>query len=87
MAGVNDGFRQGGIAAGVAAFGALVPAAAALGHGVAGSYVSGLREALWIRAGVAALSAAATALLLQVQAGREEAESPFASVDAVSELA
>ncbi|HEX7198985.1 MAG TPA: hypothetical protein VF213_05890, partial [Dongiaceae bacterium] len=32
MAGVNDVFRQGGMALGVAAFGALVPAAAALGH-------------------------------------------------------
>src|SRR5437763_9410522 len=33
--GVNDAFRRGGIAVGVAAFGALVPATAALGHGSA----------------------------------------------------
>ena len=32
-AGINDAFRQGGIAVGVAAFGALFSATAALGHG------------------------------------------------------
>ncbi|MEP7025142.1 MAG: MFS transporter [Actinomycetota bacterium] len=44
-AGVHDTFRQGGIAVGVAAFGALVPAASALGHGSAGAYVRGLHHA------------------------------------------
>ena len=41
-AGVNDMFRQAGIAVGVAALGALVPAAAALGDGSPQSYVDGL---------------------------------------------
>jgi hypothetical protein len=37
LAGVNDVFRQGGIAVGVAAFGAIAPGAGALGHGAAGA--------------------------------------------------
>ena len=41
-AGVNDTFRQAGIAVGVAALGALVPAEAALGGGSAERYVDGL---------------------------------------------
>ncbi len=39
-AGVNDVFRQAGIAVGVAAFGALVPAQAAIGIGSPGAYVT-----------------------------------------------
>ena len=64
LAGVNDAFRQGGIAVGVAVFGALVPAAAALGHGSAVSYVAGLHNALFAGAGVAALGAVVTAVLI-----------------------
>ncbi len=64
LAGVNDAARQGGIAVGVAAFGALVPAAAALGHGSAGSYVAGLRHALLLGAAVATAGAATTAALV-----------------------
>src|SRR5262249_22053468 len=45
-AGVNDAFRQGGIAVGVAAFGVLIPASAALGHGSPEGYVAGLHHAL-----------------------------------------
>ena len=41
-AGVNDMFRQAGIAVGVAALGALVPAGAAFGDGSPQSYVDGL---------------------------------------------
>jgi EmrB/QacA subfamily drug resistance transporter len=44
-AGVHDTARQAGIAVGVGAFGALVPAASALGHGSAASYVHGLHHA------------------------------------------
>lgn len=62
--GVNDAFRQGGIAVGVAAFGALVPAAAALGHGSSTAYVPGLHHALVIGAGLAATGALGVAALL-----------------------
>jgi predicted MFS family arabinose efflux permease len=64
LAGVNDVFRQGGIAVGVAAFGAIVPDAGALGHGAAGAYVSGLHEALFIGAALAAAGAVATVALI-----------------------
>ena len=63
-AGVNDAFRQGGIAVGVAAFGALVPAAAALGHGSPESYVAGMHTALLVGAALAAAGALASAVLL-----------------------
>jgi EmrB/QacA subfamily drug resistance transporter len=62
--GVNDAFRQGGIAVGVAAFGALVPADAALGHGSGEAYVTGLHHALVIGAAVAAVGAVTSAALL-----------------------
>ena len=52
-AGVNDTFRQAGIAVGVAALGALIPAENALGGGSAQGYVDGLHDALWAGAGLA----------------------------------
>jgi EmrB/QacA subfamily drug resistance transporter len=64
-AGVNDMFRQAGIAVGVAALGALVPAGAALGAGSPQAYVDGLHDALWVGAVVATAAAAATALLIR----------------------
>jgi predicted MFS family arabinose efflux permease len=72
-AGVNDAFRQGGIAVGVAAFGVLVPASAALGHGSATSYVTGLHHALLIGAGLAAIGAllASKLIALRDQASEE----------------
>lgn len=63
-AGVNDTFRQAGIAVGIAALGALIPAQAALGHGDPQSYVSGLRHALMAGAALAAGGAIATGWLL-----------------------
>jgi EmrB/QacA subfamily drug resistance transporter len=63
-AGVNDAFRQTGIAVGVAAFGVLVPAAAALGHGTPEAYVAGWHTALLVGVVVAATGAAASAVLL-----------------------
>jgi EmrB/QacA subfamily drug resistance transporter len=63
-AGVNDAFRQGGIAVGVAAFGALVPAGAALGHGSPDAYVTGLHHALLVGATLAAVGTIASAVLL-----------------------
>ncbi|MGH2839192.1 MAG: hypothetical protein ACRDKY_00025 [Solirubrobacteraceae bacterium] len=44
-AGVNDTFRQAGIAVGVAALGALALAEAALGGGSSAAYVDGLHQA------------------------------------------
>jgi EmrB/QacA subfamily drug resistance transporter len=80
-AGVNDMFRQAGIAVGTAALGALVPAAAALGDGSPQSYVDGLHDALWVGAALAAAAAVATAMLIR---GRSPAAVP---ADAVPETA
>jgi hypothetical protein len=63
-AGVNDAFRMGGVAVGVAAFGALVPAAAALGHGSPESYVTGMHHAMYVGTILAAAGAIASAALL-----------------------
>jgi EmrB/QacA subfamily drug resistance transporter len=76
-AGVNDTFRQGGIAVGVAGLGALVPAADALGGGSPAAYVSGLHEALLAGAGLAGIGAVAAALLIRSkQAERTPAATP-----------
>jgi EmrB/QacA subfamily drug resistance transporter len=68
-AGVNDTFRQAGIAVGVAAFGAMVPATGALGGGDAQAYVDGLHTALLVGAGLAGVGALASARLLGVRSG------------------
>ena len=79
-AGANDTFRQAGIAVGVAALGALIPAQAALGTGDAQSFVDGLRSALIVGAGLAAVGALATAWLL----GPKCEECPNLAADAAS---
>ncbi len=66
-AGVNDTFRQAGIAVGIAALGALIPAQAALGHGDPQSYVNGLHNALLAGAALAAAGAVASAHLLRTR--------------------
>jgi len=63
-AAVNDTFRQAGIAVGVAALGALIPAADAFG-GDAGSYVGGLHDALWVGAVVAFAGAIGAWMLIR----------------------
>jgi predicted MFS family arabinose efflux permease len=64
-AGVNDTFRQAGIAVGVAALGALVPAGAVLGEGGSpAEYVDGLHNALWVGALLCVVGAAASWRLL-----------------------
>ena len=68
-AGVNDMFRQAGIAVGVAALGALIPAGAAFGDGAPQMYVDGFHTALWVGASVAVTAAVGTALLIR---GSEE---------------
>jgi hypothetical protein len=69
-AGVNDMFRQAGIAVGVAVLGALVPADAAFGDGSPQAYVDGMRNALWVGAGLAVVAAVCTALLIRGQVGQ-----------------
>ncbi len=77
-AGANDTFRQAGIAVGVAAFGALVPGAAALGHGSATAYVNGMHTALLVGAALAVVGAAGSALLLGVRRPALAGEVDFA---------
>jgi EmrB/QacA subfamily drug resistance transporter len=64
-AGVNDMFRQAGIAVGVAALGALVPASAAFGDGSPQTYVDGFHNALWVGAVLAGACAVASAVLIR----------------------
>lgn len=63
-AGVNDTFRHTGIAVGVAAFGALVPAGGALGHGSAEAYVTGFHHALIAGSVLAAVGCLLSAWLI-----------------------
>jgi len=63
-AGVNDTFRQMGIAVGIAALGAVIPARDALGSGSAAGYVAGLHDALLIATVVAAAGSLATMALI-----------------------
>ena len=77
-AGVNDVFRQSGIALGVAALGAVFPAVSVLNGGQPAAYVDALGRALWISAAIAVLGA-----LVVIVAMR----SARASVDAVGPVA
>ncbi len=63
-AGVNDTFRQAGIALGVAALGAMIPAADAFG-GDAANYVEGLHTAAFVSAGVLLVGAVASVALIR----------------------
>jgi EmrB/QacA subfamily drug resistance transporter len=63
-AGVNDTFRQAGIAVGVAAFGALVPAGGALGHGSAETFVHGFHHAIIAGSVLAAVGGLLSAWLI-----------------------
>jgi EmrB/QacA subfamily drug resistance transporter len=65
-AGANDAFRQGGIAVGVAVFGAVVPAASALGGGSPADYVTGMHHAAIIAAAVAGIGAITCARLFRI---------------------
>lgn len=64
-AGVNDTFRQGGIALGVAMLGALVPAQAAFGGGSAAAYVDGLHNAFYLGGAIAIVGAIAAGILIR----------------------
>jgi hypothetical protein len=71
---VNDTFRQAGIAVGVAALGALIPAEHAFG-GDAGTYVSGMHDALLAGGIIAAVGALAGWVLISDKYGAA-AEAP-----------
>jgi EmrB/QacA subfamily drug resistance transporter len=73
-AGVNDTFRQAGIAVGVAAFGAMVPSDAGLGAGNPQAYVDGLHTALLAGAVLAAVGAVVSGRLLGLRSGGPAAE-------------
>jgi EmrB/QacA subfamily drug resistance transporter len=81
-AGINDAFRQGGIAVGVAAFGALLPASAALGHGSSEAYVTGLHHALIIGAALAAAGGIAASRLIPMRRATSQTQ-PVALADLV----
>jgi hypothetical protein len=71
---VNDVFRIGGQAVGVAAYGAIVPAGAAVGLGPASAYVTGLHHCLLAGTVVVAVGAAISACLT----GRNRSRTPVA---------
>jgi EmrB/QacA subfamily drug resistance transporter len=86
-AGVNDTFRQAGVAVGVAALGALVPAGSALGGGSPEKYVDGMQNALFAGAGLAGVAAVAAGILIgRTSAHHEVVELP-AGVELVAEAA
>ena len=78
-AGVNDTFRQGGIAVGVAALGAMIPTAA-LTQGDFQSYVDGMNSALVVGSAVAGIGAILAAYLIRSSVGREPARTEEATV-------
>lgn len=64
-AGINDVFRQSGIALGVAALGAVFPAQSVLHGGSRTEFVSSLHTALWIGVGIALAGAAVCAVTMR----------------------
>lgn len=64
-AGINDAFRQTGIAVGVAVLGAFLPAQSMLPGGSPDDFVGGLRLALFVAAFIAALGALVCAATLR----------------------
>lgn len=59
--GINDTFRQAGIPLGVAVYGALLPAGAAVGHGSPEAFVNGLHHAAWLAGAFALIGTVAGA--------------------------
>ena len=66
-AGINDAFRQTGIAVGVAALGALLPAQSVLTGGSPERFVVGLHRALLVSAAIALVGAAVAAVTLRTR--------------------
>ncbi|MGW5074327.1 MFS transporter [Rhodococcus sp. NPDC004095] len=74
-AGINDAFRQTGIAVGVAGLGVLLPAQSMLPGGSPDEFVSGLHDALMVAAVIAALGALVCAVTLSARrSGRPEVD-------------
>ena len=67
LAGAASTFRNSGLAVGVAAFGALLPAAAALGHGSPEAYVTALHRALFAGAALSVAGALAVGWLVGIR--------------------
>src|SRR5262249_27405808 len=84
-AGINDAFRQGGIAVGVAAFGAILPASAALGHGSPKASVTDLPHALLIGAALPLVGGIATSRLTSIRRTASQTKA-VAATDPVPEL-
>ncbi len=73
-AGVNDTFRQAGIAVGVAALGALIPSGAVFAGGDQGAFVGGLHDALWVCTALCVAGGAACWALLRDSAPADAGE-------------
>ncbi|WP_420880402.1 MFS transporter [Rhodococcus sp. (in: high G+C Gram-positive bacteria)] len=69
-AGINDAFRQTGIAVGVAGLGVFLPAQSMLAGGSPEEFVTGLHQALMVAALIAALGALVCAAMLPARRGR-----------------
>lgn len=76
LAGAMDAFRYAGIAVGVAAYGALLPAGAGTGHGSADAFVTGFRHALLAGGAVSLAGAVAVMLLIGTRRARPDVTSP-----------
>lgn len=63
--GINDVFRQSGIALGVAALGAVLPAHSVLTGGSRADYVDGVRTAEWIACAIALIGALAVVVTMR----------------------
>ena len=70
--GINDSFRQTGIAVGIAGLGALFPTVSAFG-GDPAAFVEGLHRALWVASATAVCGAAAAGALFIRQRSRRRA--------------
>ena len=66
-----DTFRQAGIALGVAALGAMIPASAGLGAADPSGFVDGLHTALFAGAGLAIVGAVASWMLIRTRRERD----------------
>lgn len=80
-AGINDAFRQTGIAVGVAALGTLLPAESVFSGTDPQAFVAGLDKALWVSAAIAATGAVIAAVTVRVR--RPIAEQPVGAADLV----
>jgi EmrB/QacA subfamily drug resistance transporter len=74
-AGINDAFRQTGIAVGVAALGACFPAESVFSGTAPESFVAGLDKALWASAAIAVVGAVITAVMLRIGVRAPSSES------------